>query len=217
MDYFDIGHYSRDIGSRSEVAQTWFDRGLIWIYGYHHEEAIVCFQRALDEDPNCAMAHWGIAYAIGPNYNKPWADFDESELRDAIDLARDSLNKATTLSASCSAVETALIEALVQRYPADNSLDNCEQYNDLFANAMRAVHARHSDDLDVCCLFAEALMNRTPWQLWDLPTGQVAHGADTLEAIQVLETALQNLPGGWQHPGLLHMYIHYMPCVFRRK
>ena len=39
--------------------------------GYHHEEAVACFERALEHDPTCAMAHWGIAYAIGPNYNKP--------------------------------------------------------------------------------------------------------------------------------------------------
>lgn len=210
MSYFNIGQYTRTVTTQSKQAQQWFDRGLVWIYGYHHEEAIVCFQNALEADPNCAMALWGIAYAIGPNYNKPWADFDESELRDAINLARDSLGKAATHAEKLTAVESKLIEALTQRYPTGNDFENCEQHNDLFANAMREVYRAHPDDLDVCCLFAEALMNRTPWQLWDLPTGQVAEGADTLEAIEVLDTAFRDLSGAWQHSGLLHMYVHLM-------
>jgi tetratricopeptide (TPR) repeat protein len=53
-------------------------------------------------------------------------------------------------------------------------------------------------------------MNRTPWQLWNLPSGKPAAGADTLEAISVLETAFNDLDGAWTHPGLLHMYIHLM-------
>jgi tetratricopeptide (TPR) repeat protein len=82
-------------------------------------------------------------------------------------------------------------------------------WNDDFANAMRKVHAEFGDDLDVATLFGEAIMNRTPWALWDLKTGQIAEGADTAEAIKVLENALE-LDGALQHPGLLHIYIHLM-------
>ena len=66
MTYFDLGGYSRVVTTTSTSAQLWFDRGLIWLYAYNHEEAIACFQNALKDDPNCAMAHWGVAYAIGP-------------------------------------------------------------------------------------------------------------------------------------------------------
>ena len=77
---------------------------------------------------------------------------------------------------------------------------------------MRDVYARFPDDLDVATLFAEALMNRTPWQLWDLTSGEPASGADTVEAIGVLEAALARMEaaGDGLHPGLLHMYIHLM-------
>lgn len=75
---------------------------------------------------------------------------------------------------------------------------------------MRSVYKAYPDDLDICCLFAEAIMNRTPWQLWDLPSGKPAEGADTAEAIEVLETVFNTDPGAWQHPGLLHMYVHLM-------
>ena len=87
MDYYDLGMYSRAVTTSSPTAQLWFSRGLVWNYAYNHEEAIVSFEEALKADPDCAMAHWGIAYAIGPNYNKPWEAFEDDEKPDA--LARD--------------------------------------------------------------------------------------------------------------------------------
>ena len=69
-DYFDLGDHHRPVTTTSADAQTWFDRGLAWTYGFHHEEAQRCFERAVEADPECAMAHWGIAYVVGPNYNK---------------------------------------------------------------------------------------------------------------------------------------------------
>ena len=73
MDYpYDVGSYSRPVTTASSEAQCWFDRGLNWCFGYHHEEAVRCFEKALEIDPSCAMAHWGVGYATGPNYNYPW-------------------------------------------------------------------------------------------------------------------------------------------------
>ena len=71
-DYYNLGSYSLPVTTQIEAAQTWFDRGLIWTYGFNHEEAIACFKKATEADPDCAMAWWGIAYAAGPNYNFPW-------------------------------------------------------------------------------------------------------------------------------------------------
>ncbi len=210
MDYYDLGSYSRTVTTSSPEAQLWFDRGLVWTYAYNHEEAIVCFQKALEADPDCAMAHWGIAYAIGPNYNKPWETFEADEKPDALAQARDAVARATQLVDRVTPAERALIEAIPKRYPEDPDVEDFGPWNDAYADAMRAVHKAHSDDIDICCLFAEAIMNRTPWQLWDLPSGKPAEGADTLEAIEVLETAFDRLDGAWAHPGLLHMYIHLM-------
>ena len=82
MNYeFDLGTFARPITTSSPGAQAWFDRGLAWTYGFNHEEAIACFQKAASEDPNCAMAFWGISYATGPNYNKPWEAFDAGRSR----------------------------------------------------------------------------------------------------------------------------------------
>ena len=71
---------------------------------------------------------------------------------------------------------------------------------------MRKVYARYGDDLDVAALFAKAIMNRTPWQLLDIATSRPAEGADTLEAIAVLEKAMR-APGGDRHPGVLHSHV----------
>ncbi len=209
MDYFDLGAYRRDVTTASADALTWFQRGLIWVYAFNHEEAIACFERALQHDPACTMARWGIAYAIGPNYNKPWEAFEEEEKPQALARARSEIAQALD-GGDAGPLERALIEALSARYPEDPDVEDFAPFNDAYADAMRTVYGAFPDDLDISSLFAEALMNRTPWQLWDLPTGEPAPGAGTLEALAVLEQALHELDGAWDHPGLLHMYIHLM-------
>ncbi len=212
MEYYDLGIYGWPITTKDPNAQLWFNRGMAWCYGFNHEEAIVCFERALKHDPSCAMAHWGIAYAIGPNYNKPWEAFDDEDKRDSLERALAASAAAVNVAAGSTDIEQALIGALSKRYPSSPAEEDFGPWNDAYANAMRDVHKAHSDDIDLCALFAEAIMNRTPWQLWDLVTGEPAEGADTLEALDVLETALRELDtkGANRHPGLLHMYMHLM-------
>jgi len=207
--YFDLGHYSRRVVTKSVEAQTWFDRGLVWCYAFNHEEALRCFRNALVYDPLCAMAHWGIAHAAGPNYNKQWKAFDPVDLKQSLITAHGATQKALDLADGASVVEQALIAPLAKRYPSEDPEAVTPVWNDHYAFHMRDVYRAHLDDLDVAALFAEALMNRTPWQLWDIKTGNPADGADTAEAIEVLERAMA-LPGGQQHPGLLHLYIHLM-------
>ena len=213
MDYeFDLGSVRRSITTGVEEAQTWFDRGLAWTYGFNHEEAVSCFRRATEVDPECAMAHWGISYALGPNYNKPWDAFDERDAAVSLAQAYDSVKIASVKSGGCTNAEIDLIEALRARYPSREPAADMSPWNDAYAAAMRRVHQEHPEDTDIEALFAEALMNRTPWALWDLKTGEVADGADTLEARDVLEKAANRLAesGNSPHPGILHMYIHLM-------
>ncbi len=209
MDYYDLGSHGRPITTASAEAQRWFDRGLVWTYGYNHEEAIACFRKALGADPGCAMAHWGIAYAAGPNYNKPWEAFDAVDLAQSLATAHGSATQAAALAAGATPVEQALIGALAARYPQPEPVDDCAAWNEPYADAMRAVYEAYPGDLDVAALVAEALMNVTPWQLWDLASGTVATGAHTDEARAVLERALAD-PAARTHPGVLHMYVHLM-------
>ncbi len=210
MDGFDLGTYARHITTASKTAQRHFDTGLIWLFGYNHEAAADCFKLAIAADPKCGLAHWGIAYAVGPNYNKPWEFFTAEERVSTLREAHGALAQAQKLKPDLAPVEVALIEALADRFPDDPEIEDFAPWNDAFSDAMRRVYADHPSDLDVICLFAEALMNRTPWLLWDLPSGQPREGASTLEAQAALEKAFDTLPGAWDHPGLLHMYIHLM-------
>ena len=213
-DYYDLGTYSRAVTTGSPQAQRWFDRGLLWSYGYNHDEAIRCFRKAIEHDRDCAMAYWGIAYASGPNYNKRWDAFIEQELKEAVAQARLATQAALVHIDRASPVEQGLIRALEQRYQANQvtSLEQLFSWNDAYAASMRDVYRSFADDPDVAALFAEALIDRTPWLLWDLRTGQPAAGADTLEAVAVLEQALQRMEqhGAAPHPGVLHMYVHTM-------
>ena len=83
-DYYDLGPYSRTITAASADAQMWFDRGLNWTFNFYHEEAVGAYQKALEADPDCAMAYWGISYALGPNYNMPWILYDPAGLKQAL-------------------------------------------------------------------------------------------------------------------------------------
>ncbi|MDF2584159.1 MAG: hypothetical protein K0R33_2802, partial [Mycobacterium sp.] len=107
--YYDLGSYHRPIATPEPEAQVWFDRGLVWAYAFNHEEAVHCFERALEHDPDLAIARWGIAYAVGPNYNKAWDAFDPVEL--AVALSRARMELAAAAGGRASDTERALIAA----------------------------------------------------------------------------------------------------------
>ncbi|MFF4397463.1 hypothetical protein [Streptomyces sp. NPDC001480] len=209
MEYYDLGTHRRPVTTSSPEAQTWFDRGLVWTYAFNHEEAVSCYEAAVAADPDCAMAYWGIAYALGPNYNKPWDFFDEQDLARTVERTHAAVELAQEKAATATPVERALIDALRARYPKARAVEDCSVWNAPYADRMRAVYELAPDDLDVATLYADALMNITPWQLWDLRTGEPAKGARTREAKAVLDRALA-VDGGAAHPGVLHLYVHLM-------
>lgn len=211
MDYpYDLGAFSRKVTTTSPEAQSWFDRGLNWCYGYHHEESIACFEKALTHDPDCAMAHWGIAYAIGPNYNYPWVLHDPAGKAAALARAFDASRAALALAARVTRPERTLIEALATRYPQRDPIEDQRPWDRAFAAAMRAAHQAQTRDLDIRAIFVEAVLNCTPWQMWNVRTGEPTPGANTLEVRDVLESAFRTIPGAMDHPGLLHLHVHLM-------
>jgi len=209
-DYYDLGTYHRRISTPSEKAQIWFDRGLIWSYGFNHQAAVECFEKAISYDGQCPMAYWGLAYALGPNYNKPWEVYDKVDLEKTLRRTHDAAAKAKELAAiTGSALEKGLAKAIQFRYLKDSAVEDPKRWNKLYSDAMQAVYERYGDDLDVACLYADSLMNLTPWAMWDIHTGKPNPEAKTFETKSILEKAFEK-PGGLQHPGLLHLYIHLM-------
>jgi tetratricopeptide (TPR) repeat protein len=200
-EYFRLNSWERKITTASLQAQLWFDRGLAWTYGYNHEEAVLCFRQALNHDPGCAMAWWGIAYASGPFYNRPWLRFTSAEIAAALPVCHDAARRAVALAGPATAPEKALIEAIILRFPQPGPapLEQLMRWHDAFTDRIVA-------------LFVEAAITRTPRMLWDIRTGRPQPGADTLECVDALTRAIARMDAAHAppHPGVLHMYLHAM-------
>lgn len=196
-DPYDIGVVHRSVTTDVPECQLWFDRGLGLCFGFNHEEAILCFEKAAEADPGCAMAYWGKAYALGPNYNMPVIEDSANDAAvDAIAMAVAALDDETD-------AERALVEATRARYalpaPADRS-----ELDQAYAVAMRKVRARFPDDADIAGLTAEAVMQLRPWGMWS-PEGVPA--PELPEIRSILEDGLERWPS---HPVICHLYIHAM-------
>lgn len=212
MSYdFDLGPWSRKISTDNPAAQTWFDRGLNWVYAYNHEEAVTCFRNALEHDPDCAMAWWGIAYATGPFYNRSWMALSDAEIEEFLPICHDAAVNAERLGGDQAPAEQRLIEAIQLRYQSPDERDRAtlDRWHVDFTDAMREVHRAFPEDLDIAALFAEAAVTRTPRQLWEMTRGIPKDGALTEEALAVLDRALEQMRRtGARHPGVPHMIIH---------
>jgi tetratricopeptide (TPR) repeat protein len=188
------GDWHHPVSTKNAQAQAFFDQGLRLIYAFNHEQAMWSFQRAVELDPKLAMAYWGIAESVGPNYNDP-----ASEGRFA--QAHAAIEKAQTFAPDASESDQAYIDALAKRFPADPQSDlhaAAEEYRD----AMRDVAKRFPDDLDAATLFAEAGMNLHPWGLWRTD-GTPEEGTE--EIVSTLESVIRREP---DHLGAVHYYIH---------
>jgi tetratricopeptide (TPR) repeat protein len=192
--YDNLGDHTHPITTREPSAQRYFDQGLTLTYAFNHEEAIRSFEEAARIDPNCAMCFWGKAYALGPNINAPMAP-------EAVAPAYEALEQARKLSSGASDAEQAYIKALTARYAPDPDADRAA-LDKAFAEAMRTVMDAYPDDADAATIYAEALMNLTPWNYWT-KDGQPTEFAE--EIVTTLEAVLTKNP---EHPGANHYYIH---------
>ena len=214
MRYFDLGVHSWPVTTVSPETQRWFDQGLNWCFSFNREEGVKCFRKALETDPDCAMAYWGIAYGSGPFYNLTWRELGEKEISATTRLCFDSIAAARQRAAGATELERHLIEALSARFqqPQGVSIAEFDRWEDDYAAAMRRLHYSHPYDHDVTALLVETLLTRTPRRLWDLKTGRPAANSDVLEAIALCEASIaaRDKAGHLQHPSIVHLHIHAM-------
>jgi tetratricopeptide (TPR) repeat protein len=198
-----LGTLHRNIGTRNAEAQAYFDQGLRLSYAFNHAEAMRSFREAQRLDPSCAMCWWGEAMALGPNIN---AAMDSASGV----VAYAAIRKALALSARASEVDRGLIDAMSKRYSTVPSVERAT-LDSAYAGAMGVLARAHPEDDDVLVLYAESLMDLSPWDYWvdrDVPK---PNGA---EAISSLETVMARNP---DHPGACHFFIHVVESMQPRR
>ncbi len=190
-----LGDLGYRVATGSEMAQRYFDQGFRLTWAFNHAEALRAFREAERQDPQCALCYWGEAFALGPNINAPMED-------DAKAPALAALRKAQALAPQASEREQALIAALATRYSDAPDADR-KALDQAYADAMAGLHARFPDDQNIAVLFADAVMNTTPWDYWEAdkrtPKGRVG------EAVSAIEGVLAANP---DQAAAIHLYIH---------
>ena len=189
-----LGDHHFPVTTNSPEAQRYFDQGFRLTYGFNHREAIRAFKQAYLLDPGCAMCYWGHALALGPNINAP---MDPSSVQEAYEI----IQKAVDLKSKVTGRERAYIDAVAARYSADPNAARAALDN-AYGDAMRGLVRRYPSDLDAAALYAEALMDLTPWNYWTKDGRPLTYAP---EIVSVLESVLERAPN---HPGALHFYIH---------
>src|SRR5215472_9764594 len=190
-----LGGVTYRITTANELAQSYFNQGLRLTYAFNHSEAQRAFRKAQKLDPDCAMCFWGEALVLGPNINLPMQE-------DAVAPALAAAEKARMLAAKATPREQALIAALSTRYTKDAKADRAP-LDAAYALAMEKVAAQFPDDNDIAVLYAEAVMDLSPWDYWK--PGGAAPNPQSAPIVPTLERVLARDP---KHPGAMHYYIH---------
>jgi len=193
--YDNLGTLHKEITTRSQAAQQYFDQGLRLTYAFNHDEAIKSFKQGLRHDSTCAMCYWGIAYALGSNIN---VSMDTSAVRPAYEAVQNALKYVGGVSP----LERAYIEALAKRYSSNPSASR-PALDTAWSKAIGLVSYAFPKDDDAATLYAEALMDLRPWDYWT--NGGRPKASSTLKQLRVLERVVRRNP---DHPGACHFYIH---------
>jgi tetratricopeptide (TPR) repeat protein len=195
--YRDLGTLHVPISTTQPRAQAYFDQGMRLTFAFNHAEAARAFRAAQHADPGCAMCYWGEALVLGPNINAPM-------FPQAVAAAASAAAKASELAATAAPAEKSLIRAVARRYQPDPPA-NRAPLDQAYADAMsEAAHDFPNDDT-IQVLFAEALMDLSPWNYWE--GGGTRPRGRTAEMVAALERVLERNPS---HPGAAHYYIHAM-------
>src|SRR5690349_17746769 len=190
-----LGGVTYRITTANELAQSYFNQGLRLTYAFNHSEAQRAFRKAQKLDPDCAMCFWGEALVLGPNINLPMQE-------DAVPPAFAAAEKARMLAPKATPREQALIAAVSTRYANDAKADRVP-LDAAYASAMEKVAAQFPDDNEIAVLYAEAVMDHSPWNYWQ-PGGREPN-RQSGPIVPTLERVMARDPN---HAGAIHYYIH---------
>ena len=186
-----LGSFKRTVSTSNEQAQRYFDQGLTLVYAFNHDEARRLFLEAARNDAALAMAHWGVALAVGPNIN------DEAKDAEREQQAFQASRKALALRNAASPAEQALIEAMTKRFPSGDGQDRPARMA-AYAAAMEKVYDQFPADPDVATLYAGAVMETMPWNYY------MADGKPKPEMAKAIQALEQTIAAHPDHPGANH-------------
>ena len=174
--------------SCSEKVHGQFQRALALLHSFQYEQARAAFAEISRQDPECAMAHWGVAMS---HYHGLWQNGDTAAGRAALRKARAVAlqNKAT------SARERAYIDALSEIYKEDGGGEY--RRAQAFERKMGALQASYPDDTEAAIFHALALDVTAPM------TDKTF--ANQRRCGEILEPIFARQPN---HPGVVHYLIH---------
>ena len=173
--------------SCAEEVQGAFDSAVATIHSFEFDEARGMFEAIASEDPDCAMAAWGVAMT---NYHPLWAPPSDEELK----LGAEAVAKARSLEAT--EREKLYVEAIGALFDdAENAAHRERAIR--YEKAMATVHEQNPDDKEAEIFYALALLSN-------------ADPTDKTYAVQkrtggMLEPLFVDMPN---HPGLAHYIIH---------
>ncbi|MEN0051294.1 MAG: hypothetical protein AAF806_29790 [Bacteroidota bacterium] len=183
------------ITTNKELVQRYFEQGMVLAHGFNHAEAARSFYYAIKLDSTCAMAHWGYAYVLGPNYNSGMKAKNYP-------LAHEAIQKAIQFAEELGTdKEKALTKALAKRYVAE-AVEDRKSLDEDYAKAMEELFKTYPKDANIGTLYVESLMNLHPWNLYDKDgnpkewTPKILTALDEVFAIDP------------KHPGAHHFHIH---------
>ena len=104
-----LGTFTKPISTTNPEAQAFFSQGFQMMYAFAKPEAVRSFREAWKRDADCAICHWGEAWAWGSYLNAPMS-------ADEAPHAWAAVQKALALKERATTKERALIDALAVRY-----------------------------------------------------------------------------------------------------
>jgi len=171
------------------TVQSKFDHAVALLHNFFFPETIKAFEAIIEEDPNCAMAYWGLAMSQRPNPLVP--PFPLANLKAGWEAVQQG--KAATTQTPREAEYLAAMEVFYKNY---DTIDQ-KTRTGLYEKAMEQLHVRHPDDSEGAIFYALSLneavdLNDTTF-------------AKQLKAAGILNAELETQP---DHPGISHYLIH---------
>ena len=166
-----------------------FARGVALLHSFWYEEAEKEFLEIAKDDPQCAMAHWGIAMSI---WHQLWNEPDAKVIARGLD----EVKAAEKLTQTAAPREKAYIAAISAFY-SDSGKSDHDARAKAYSDAMKQVYKSYPEDHEAAAFYALSLLASEPHHDETF--------ANRIAAAAVLEPLFAIEP---DHPGVAHYLIH---------